>query len=364
MMVAMLVYLAKLIAAVLAAIFRVTGPRIPRSVPQAQAMAEKVYPIVARGRAMAFRAQAVALRTHMREEYGLDVTPAEVRPYVVNATFRAVCRSAGLTPPDRSARAGVEDGHSPTPPKTVEEFQRRLGSALEQHVRNAARDLIVDTANLNEVSVIGKGDGDDDEDYAELYEQSTEDFEDKFDTAEDWWAKQREDMAKVRKAKEGESADVLNAASEKREERNQAAAKRRGPRGAVLGWARVLTGERNCSFCAMLASRGAVYKSEKTAGFEPHDRCDCHPELVVKGQRWDGDDMAAALQDLWEDARDHPNEYERSRMESGQLVSPRARFRSRFEALVREGNLSQFQTTAAALAADRIKKMNLPYRVA
>jgi hypothetical protein len=32
-----------------------------------------------------------------------------------------------------------------------------------------------------------------------------------------------------------------------------------------------------CYFCALLSTRGAVYKTEQTAGFEPHDNCHCVP---------------------------------------------------------------------------------------
>lgn len=42
----------------------------------------------------------------------------------------------------------------------------------------------------------------------------------------------------------------------------------------ALGWARVTDGE-PCAFCAMLAARGAVYKSEHTADFHAHDHCGC-----------------------------------------------------------------------------------------
>lgn len=49
--------------------------------------------------------------------------------------------------------------------------------------------------------------------------------------------------------------------------------------GSIEGVARVTDGD-PCHFCAMLAGRGAVYKSEETAGFEPHDGCGCQPEPV------------------------------------------------------------------------------------
>lgn len=40
------------------------------------------------------------------------------------------------------------------------------------------------------------------------------------------------------------------------------------------GWAREVEAGA-CSFCAMLATRGAVYKSEDSAKFEAHDHCHC-----------------------------------------------------------------------------------------
>lgn len=49
----------------------------------------------------------------------------------------------------------------------------------------------------------------------------------------------------------------------------------------IEGIARVTDGK-PCSFCALLASRGAVYKSEETARFRPHDGCGCQPEPVYR----------------------------------------------------------------------------------
>lgn len=42
----------------------------------------------------------------------------------------------------------------------------------------------------------------------------------------------------------------------------------------LKGYKRVLTGAETCSFCAMLAGRGAVYDAE-TVRFRSHDNCDC-----------------------------------------------------------------------------------------
>ena len=48
---------------------------------------------------------------------------------------------------------------------------------------------------------------------------------------------------------------------------------------AIIGVQRV-TSASPCHFCAMLASRGPVYRSEATAAFRPHSRCGCQPEPV------------------------------------------------------------------------------------
>jgi len=45
------------------------------------------------------------------------------------------------------------------------------------------------------------------------------------------------------------------------------------------GWARIPE-PGACSFCLMLATRGAVYRSESTADFKSHDNCRCHVEPV------------------------------------------------------------------------------------
>lgn len=44
----------------------------------------------------------------------------------------------------------------------------------------------------------------------------------------------------------------------------------------AVGWARI-TDAHPCAFCAMLASRGPVYRSKQTAKFEAHDHCACMP---------------------------------------------------------------------------------------
>jgi len=50
----------------------------------------------------------------------------------------------------------------------------------------------------------------------------------------------------------------------------------------ALGWARMTSGD-PCTFCRTLASRGPVYKSEKSADFQAHDHDACMPEPVYRG---------------------------------------------------------------------------------
>jgi hypothetical protein len=47
----------------------------------------------------------------------------------------------------------------------------------------------------------------------------------------------------------------------------------------AVGWIRV-TAANPCAFCAMLASRGAIYRSKASAGFEAHGLCRCKPQAV------------------------------------------------------------------------------------
>lgn len=60
----------------------------------------------------------------------------------------------------------------------------------------------------------------------------------------------------------------------------------------ALKWARVTRGT-PCAFCAMIASRGAVFLGHDTAEFEAHDACNCTAEphyedsaMPVDSQRW------------------------------------------------------------------------------
>lgn len=92
----------------------------------------------------------------------------------------------------------------------------------------------------------------------------------------------------------------------------------KGKSRLVRGWARVPTGAETCGWCWMLASRGPVYKTAKTAGarfeFDAgggelvgeqmnawHDGCDCKIVPVFTTRSWEGRDRWQAAEALWND---------------------------------------------------------------
>lgn len=79
---------------------------------------------------------------------------------------------------------------------------------------------------------------------------------------------------------------------------------------AAYGVARVTDGN-PCSFCAMLCSRGAVYKSEMTADFEAHAHCNCTSEPVYGTDGYQTPGRSQEFSDLWaESTRDAANNHE------------------------------------------------------
>lgn len=68
----------------------------------------------------------------------------------------------------------------------------------------------------------------------------------------------------------------------------------------ALGWARVTDGD-PCYFCAMLASRGGVFKTRESAAFQPHDRCGCVPVPIYdRASAFPG--RAREFQALWRES--------------------------------------------------------------
>jgi hypothetical protein len=84
-----------------------------------------------------------------------------------------------------------------------------------------------------------------------------------------------------------------------------------GGRGVMAGairqdryverFARV-TGGNPCYFCAMLASRGAVYKSLLSADFKVHDHCACSVEPVYDVRRYEVPARSRDFEKLWSES--------------------------------------------------------------
>lgn len=66
-------------------------------------------------------------------------------------------------------------------------------------------------------------------------------------------------------------------------------------------WARV-TRPQACSFCLMLASRGAVYRTEDTATFRPHKTCRCDVEMAWSTSSYEPPAHVRAAQRLWSES--------------------------------------------------------------
>ena len=115
------------------------------------------------------------------------------------------------------------------------------------------------------------------------------------------------------------------------------AEQKRAQTQTAIGWARVLTGAESCGWCAMLASRGPVYKTRESAshvvgqarsamaafngtpartrgprslGDKFHDGCDCLIVPVFDLGDWIGIDAYDALEELWIDS-DGRKDFER-----------------------------------------------------
>lgn len=66
-------------------------------------------------------------------------------------------------------------------------------------------------------------------------------------------------------------------------------------------WARV-TSPGACAFCRMLATRGAVYKTDATASFVPHPKCHCTIEAVFHPESYEPTAATRGDQKLYNDA--------------------------------------------------------------
>jgi hypothetical protein len=66
-------------------------------------------------------------------------------------------------------------------------------------------------------------------------------------------------------------------------------------------WARV-TRPDACSFCLMLATRGAVYRTEQSGSFRAHVKCRCDVEMAFSTATYEAPAHIRAAQRLWADS--------------------------------------------------------------
>lgn len=76
-----------------------------------------------------------------------------------------------------------------------------------------------------------------------------------------------------------------------------------------VAWARVPTGAKTCSFCLMLASRDAVYASERSAKFKAdgekyHGDCDCQPIRIGHGDEYPAGYLPSNYYEMYTTAAD------------------------------------------------------------
>lgn len=106
-------------------------------------------------------------------------------------------------------------------------------------------------------------------------------------------------------------------------------AKREGAR-----WARVPTGRETCSFCLILASRDAVYISERSAlqgsdGSKYHGDCDCSTVRIGQEDEYPDGYLPNDYYDMYQIARDEAA--------SGKIGDIATAMRNKFPSAVRDG---------------------------
>lgn len=67
----------------------------------------------------------------------------------------------------------------------------------------------------------------------------------------------------------------------------------------AIGWQRVTDGS-PCAFCAMIASRGIVFKSDASADFQAHGHCTCTAEPAYEGSKVNASN--ARFREAWDGA--------------------------------------------------------------
>ncbi|MFW9239287.1 hypothetical protein [Corynebacterium striatum] len=218
---------------------------VPQSVEAVSNMAADLFPDVSRYRRKMYRQQVIEMGK-AAAAHGLEVSPAKLDSYDVNVLYTALADAVGLTPKSR-AFVQVEF--------LDEETQKSVRRKVLIRNADAFDPVVVDEVTKRLGARVGRH-------------------------VRSGARKAVSNTAMVGKARDSRSKQPVK-----------------------MGYARVLSGSENCSFCAMLASRGPVYSEDTVTrrrdGRKYHDHCDCQGVLVFHGYGWEGEEQYRRLEEEW-----------------------------------------------------------------
>jgi hypothetical protein len=303
---------------------RMATEGVPVTPEQRQQMARRLHrEVVAR------RRRSYAQAVEQIREFDRGIQPAEPDPYPITAVVAALERAVEPPPPRRTRPAEPDQ----TPVPATEEPRRRARVTASQGPQAQARVSAPAVAERPSSRVSAP---------AELDTTSRRRARSRVIAPT---AETRRDPVVVRQVAERLTATLTRHAAQAGRD---AVVNTADAGGEELGWARVLSGSENCSFCAMLASRGPVYRTDKSAltvvgragrprgsrqiGERYHDHCDCECVLVRRGQNWEGREEFERLERMWIAASTAASE-------SGE--EPRKVFNRAFRRAAREPDLAE-----------------------
>lgn len=268
-------------------------------------LAEAIAPLVWAARGQAWAATALFLRGQARK-HGADEAWIPPQPGYSPDSVRYVIRSS-------KARTGK--------PEAFKALQGQLSSHVYAASRRTINDAVEDAPDVAELlDDLNQLAGDLDsfsKEQAEQIEKEVKKHERKRRPRREWADVFDEVADRVDKAiKELEAEGMLPQKYRDSEALKDLPDKyRRSKDGTVIArpfaWARVVHPSKNgpCGFCAMLASRGPVYKTSESAGVRVdryHVHCKCEAVPVYTSREWPGKAQHAIFEQLYNEVvKDH-----------------------------------------------------------
>lgn len=268
-------------------------------------LAEVIAPLVWAARGQAWAATALFLRGQARK-HGADEAWIPPQPGYSPDSVRYVIRSS-------KARTGK--------PEAFKALQGQLSSHVYAASRRTINDAVEDAPDVAELlDDLSQLAGDLDsfsKEQAEQIEKEVKKHERKRRPRREWADVFDEVADRVDKAiKELEAEGMLPQKYRDSEAlKNLPDKYRRSKDGTVIArpfaWARVVRPSKNgpCGFCAMLASRGPVYKTSESAGVRVdryHVSCRCEAVPVYTSREWPGKALHARFEQLYNEVvKDH-----------------------------------------------------------